>query len=932
MTPKASRRTPVPLNCRVGSTGAAVVLTVAALDWLGWATGIPVLTRVNSAWPQMTPWAALWLAALAAAILLQQGNPSKARIRAGRALAVIVGAVAALVLAEYATGRRLGVDLMWFGNSVSALQSTWPGRPSPHTAAAALLLSVSVGLTRLDRRWAGVVWAVSLAVAMALPGIAILAYVFDALDVVVVATSTGMSLLTAVGMLLLGGAALLARPERVPVAWLIARTDRGSRIRLVMVIAGFPVLVGLSRRAFLALGVGQDAALTFSTAISTVAVGLMAFYLSQREWRQYQVAESERSQLRAVSDSMLDPQILLEAVRDDDGRIVDLRYLSVNSAALVYLGLQKTDLLGHTQLEVSPKLRGSELQQRYFQCLEDGKPAVIDDFAQFSDVLRSFRRYDIRAVRASPDRLSATWRDVTERSEIARRVADSEQKYRLLAENSADVVSLMRNGRFVWVSPSVEDVLGAPPDYWLGRDIREIIPPEDASAHAERITVLEEGGVVKGRAQVRSLDGLTHWVHLYAKPFYDSDGRRDGIRSAFRVIDSEVAAEQEAERARVDARLRRAVESAAVGMCLVAADGRLVEVNKALCELFGHDAETLKQKTWRDLTAPDYLEADSKNVEEVRAGRVDSYRMLKQYVHADGRRIWGDLSVGCVRNDNGEVEHLISQVVDVTAAIQANERNQVLTQRLKRQSDQVTAELTRAAEYMKAIMPGGLTGKVAVASRYLPARELGGDCFNYGWIDDDHLLIYMIDVSGHGLEPALLAVSVHNMLRSGSLARETVPAPEAVLAGLNGLFQMDRQNDHYFTMWIGIYEASTRRLRYSSAGAPPALVLDPAGGNAAIATELPATSEPVGMFEDTVFTSRTYAVPPRCQILLYSDGASDLQLVDGRQLPLDDFTTLVTRMADSPDWSLDDLVTELRTLTAGGSFEDDCSVIRLTFD
>ncbi|MCB0931505.1 MAG: PAS domain S-box protein [Mycobacterium sp.] len=921
-------------SVRLGFAAAVLVIALATLDWVGWVAGIPVLTRIVSTWPEMTPWTALWLAALGAAILLQSGHPSKARIWAGRVLSLVVGAAAALVLVEYATGRGFGVDLIWFGNAVSALDTTWPGRPSPHTAVATLLLSTPVGLTQLNRRWASVVWTVSSIVAMTLPGIAVLAYVFDALDVVVVATSTGMSLLTAIGLLFLGAAALLARPDRAPIAWLISRTDQGSRVRLGLVIAGFPLLVGLSRRIFLTLGVGRDAALTFSTAVSTVAVGLLALYLGERERKQYEVAESERNQLRAIADSMLDPQTLLEAVRDSAGQVVDLRYLTVNSAAVAELGLGlgRSQLIGRTQLEVSPTLRNSDLQRRFFQCLEDGEPVVLDDFPFFSEILQAVRHYDIRATRTSADRLNLTWRDVTERSDLVRRIADSEEKYRLLAENAADVVMLIRDGKFVWSSPSVEDVLGAPPEYWLGRAELEIVPPEEESAHFARVKTLAEGGAVKGRARVRSLDGVTHWVHLFAKPFYDADGRQDGIRSAFRVIDAEVAAQQAEERARADARLRRAVESAAVGMCLIAPDGRLLEVNNALCDLFGYDAETLTQKTWQELTAPEHLEVDLKYVEDVKTGRIDSYRLLKQYIHANGHRIWGDSSVGCVRDDDAQLELFISQVVDVTATIQAEERNLILTQRLQRQSDQMAVELARAADYMKSIMPRSLTGKVAVSSRYLPAQELGGDCFYYNWMDDDHLLVYMIDVSGHGVEPALLAVSVHNMLRSGSLAQEAVPAPEAVLAGLNGLFQMDRQNDHYFTMWIGVYEASNRVLRYASAGAPPAFAFNSADGTAAAMTELSATSEPVGMFEDTVFTCATYAVPPGCQILLFSDGAYELQLDDDRQLSLDDFRTLVTRMVGSEAWSLDDLVAELRTLTREESFEDDCSLIQLKFD
>jgi sigma-B regulation protein RsbU (phosphoserine phosphatase) len=132
-------------------------------------------------------------------------------------------------------------------------------------------------------------------------------------------------------------------------------------------------------------------------------------------------------------------------------------------------------------------------------------------------------------------------------------------------------------------------------------------------------------------------------------------------------------------------------------------------------------------------------------------------------------------------------------------------------------------------------------------------------------------------------------------------------------------------------MWYGIYEASTRTLRYASAGAPPALAFNPATGAAVAVTELSTKASPVGIFEDTEFTSHTYQVPPGCRMLIYSDGASEITLADGQQLSLADFTKFSTRIARSPDWSLDELVDELRALTPTSTFEDDCSLIQLTF-
>ncbi len=67
------------------------------------------------------------------------------------------------------------------------------------------------------------------------------------------------------------------------------------------------------------------------------------------------------------------------------------------------------------------------------------------------------------------------------------------------------------------------------------------------------------------------------------------------------------------------------------------------------------------------------------------------------------------------------------------------------------------------------------------------------------------------------------------------------------------------------------------------------------------------------------------------QILLYSDGVFELPPAEGNNWSLEEFTTLCTEMVSAPDWSLDELVGRLRTLTVGGLFEDDCSLVRLTF-
>jgi len=649
-------------------------------------------------------------------------------------------------------------------------------------------------------------------------------------------------------------------------------------------------------------------------------------------------SESARTLLQVNADAMPEPQTLLEAVRDPGGRVVDFACRSANRSACVLLGVDEADLVGQTILTASIEAGTPDLMAYYVQCLEQDQPVTIVDLPFPGEDLDTARRFDIRVTPAGEDLISVTWREVTDRFLTAQRMAGSEQAYRLLEENIGEVVCHVRGGCFALISGPAEDVLGAPAAAWIGRAVEEIIPPEESIAYTARVEKLAKGGVIKERARLVGVDGVVKWVHLRIKPFRDAQGSMDGYAVAFRLIEeTELEALRAAEEARrnqirAEERYRRSMDDAAIGMCLITPDGRFADVNNALCQLFGYDAETLKQKTWQELTAPEYLAADQEKVDDILEGRLDSYRMVKQYIGANGRLIWGDLSVSCIRDENGRVENFISQIMDISVAVQADRINHQLAQRLQDQSDRMAAELESAAVYMSSIMPRGLTGDVAVSSHYIPTQELGGDCFHYSWIDDDHLQVYLIDVSGHGIEPALLSVSLHNMLRSGSLAEETLRAPEVVAGALNRLFQMEEQGDHYFTMWYGIYAPSSRTLRYTSAGAPPALAFNSTTDDGVEVTELSTHSLPVGMFEDSGFEAYSYTVPAGCRILIYSDGASEIPLRSGRTMTLPEFRDVTARFAESKGRPLDDLVEELRALTPAGKFSDDCSLIQLEFD
>lgn len=133
--------------------------------------------------------------------------------------------------------------------------------------------------------------------------------------------------------------------------------------------------------------------------------------------------EKSRALLRGVLDSMLDPWVLLDPVRNEHDRIVDFTFVDANQAACDANGLSRAELLGKSLLALLPEHEPRGLLAAYAAVVETGRPlAVDDDPFPTRDDPSTMRRFDNRAVRIG-DQLSFTWRDVTDRYERRRSLA-----------------------------------------------------------------------------------------------------------------------------------------------------------------------------------------------------------------------------------------------------------------------------------------------------------------------------------------------------------------------------------------------------------------------------------------------------------------------------------------------------------------------------
>src|SRR5262245_56271364 len=173
-------------------------------------------------------------------------------------------------------------------------------------------------------------------------------------------------------------------------------------------------------------------------------------------------------------------------------------------------------------------------------------------------------------------------------------------------------------------------------------------------------------------------------------------------------------------------------------------------------------------------------------------------------------------------------------------------------------------ELSDAAAYVHSLLPRPLRGQIKTNWTLVSCQGLGGDSLGYHWLDDHHFAIYSLDVCGRGTGAALHSARVvqavrHQSLHGGLQGAIDFLDPGSVLWALNDAFPMERHRDMFISAWYGVFDTLDRRLVYSSAGHPPAVLRTRAAGDPCL---LDTPNICAGIFPDTHFAVGDVQVPP----------------------------------------------------------------------
>jgi PAS domain S-box-containing protein len=295
--------------------------------------------------------------------------------------------------------------------------------------------------------------------------------------------------------------------------------------------------------------------------------------------------------------------------------------------------------------------------------------------------------------------------------ELDAALRESERRYRLVVENTSDVIWVLdlTTSRFTYVSPSVERLRGYTVAEVLAQDMGAALSPASA-AHLQGALPARFAAFLAGAAEryVDEIeqprrDGTTVWTETATRFVRDEDTGHVVVYGTSRDISDRRRAELALRES--EDRFRAMFEHAGVGVAQIdARTGRFMLINQLLCDLLGYSAEELRGLAWPEVTHPDDRPVDLDNARSLLAGEVRAFSREKRYLRKDGAVVWVHLTVARLWGDGEEPRFHVAVMDDITARkaaevalLDTQSELRALTAGLERRVAERTAELARAA-------------------------------------------------------------------------------------------------------------------------------------------------------------------------------------------------------------------------------------------
>ncbi len=255
-------------------------------------------------------------------------------------------------------------------------------------------------------------------------------------------------------------------------------------------------------------------------------------------------------------------------------------------------------------------------------------------------------------------------------------------------------------------------------------------------------------------------------------------------------------------------------------------------------------------------------------------------------------------------------------------------RNVQRLHKSKLNKERVDSELRIAQSIQSEMIPGDSISRddVDVCGKLITALEVGGDLFDY-LIRDEKLYFCIGDVSGKGVPSSLVMAVVHSLFRSLALHESS---PKRMIQAINETSCQGNETNMFVTMFIGVLDLPTGRLRYCNAGHDAPLLIDQDVKTLSVNANLP-----VGLFGDFIFVQQEIQLPAEATLLLYTDGLTEAMNLQHQQFGLQRIIDTTTECLEqgriAPVVLMDALHEQAILFAAGAQQSDDLTMLAIHY-
>jgi phosphoserine phosphatase RsbU/P len=270
--------------------------------------------------------------------------------------------------------------------------------------------------------------------------------------------------------------------------------------------------------------------------------------------------------------------------------------------------------------------------------------------------------------------------------------------------------------------------------------------------------------------------------------------------------------------------------------------------------------------------------------------------------------------------NDGHTRMLTTMAAQVAIAIE----NARLYQRVRRQEQQLERDIAMAREVQLRLLPPGPPEHehAEMAVRFLPARAIGGDLYDFVDYGPGQTAIVLGDVSGKAAPAALFAALVSGIMRSAALHH---PGPAQMLVALNDALQERKLESQYVTMLFALWNDETRTLQVANSGA-----VQPVFCRRGESKTVMAEGFPLGLFPGVTYEEISVSAEPGDAIVFISDGILDAENAAGEMYGQDRLATLLCSHREQPAARIADaILADVAQFQGGHDRFDDETIIVL---